>query len=130
MFCQLPEICDHSRTYTGTVVGTPLTIADWLVPVDCEYTSRAPGWVPTHNQYCFSPGPLLQVISPDYSSDVFSSALEIIWAKAEPPGVLVAVGVSDGPRSEERRVGKEGRSGGVADGLKAGVAVTPPGPYA
>ena len=130
MFCQLPEICDHSRTYTGTVVGTPLTIADWLVPVDCEYTSRAPGWVPTHSQYCVTPVPLVQVNVTVDEEKLVPGTGEIIWAKAEPPGVLVAVGVSDGPAVDVAVAVGVGVLVAVAVGLPAGVEVTAPGPYA
>src|SRR5436853_120240 len=43
------------------LVGTLLTVVERLVPADCEYTSFAPSWVPTHNQYWLTPDPLVQL---------------------------------------------------------------------
>src|SRR5438093_467092 len=126
--CEFPALSDHICTYTRAVVGTPLTIADWLVPVDCEYTSRVPGWVPTHNQYCVTPVPLVQVNVTVDEEKLVPGTGEIIWANALPPGVLVAVLVSfPTRRSSDLAVGV-GVLVAVAVGLPAGVAVTPPGP--
>jgi len=110
-------------------VGTPLTVADRLVPCDCEYRFPSPGTVETHSQYSTTPVPLVQlnVTVEDVSTDPGAGAT--ICASTTAPGVLVTVG-GRVPTGVGVLAGV-GLMGGVPAGVggAAGVDVTTPGPY-
>src|SRR5439155_1079044 len=58
-----PPNCVHSRTYTGLPsTGSPLTVADRLLPGAWLYTFALPGpVVPTYSAYCVAPPPASHV---------------------------------------------------------------------
>ena len=92
MYCQPPDTKDHSRTYVGTPIGIPLTVADRLVPCDCVYRFPSPSTVETHSQYWVTPVPLVQlnVTVDDGRTDPGAGAT--IRASATPLDALVDVG--------------------------------------
>ena len=96
MYPQVPPISDQSRTYTGTVVGRPVTAVERLVPCEREYRSDVPRLVPIQSQYWVADIPCshTKYVLP---LSIEPGAGDIMRASPLPPGVPIAVGAPAGP---------------------------------